>query len=1373
MNYSNFRNLFTIGLLVLLLPLGALAQFVPVDSGSYTTSFPGTDVAGRNTFPPGTPLTTGAAAGRPVPTNDWWSLKIRENHVSNLFNYPYTYKTLNQGLVTTYIPWGVIDDQEPIIVGVTGLNASAAKVSNFSDWTVSMEWQSGAHRFEATMGIAMPFTYFEKDPADVAQVTVNLGTATVTDEVLLITDARNGADFAIYGPVGSSWTQNGNTYTSTLNGKNYWSMAFLPASGGTPASLATQYQQYAYVFPVDTRAEWGYDEQSANVTTTFTLETDVKEGTDSTLLIGLLPHQWSHLAPGAPALSSHTYATVRGEMKTMATNQFSVENSFHGILPTLPYLDYYSPTFDPGLLVDKINSIKNDQLSTWTDSYNEGQVMNRLIQTARIAELMGDTASLQTIMGTIQERLEDWLTAEAGEVAFLFYYNADWSAMIGYPAGHGQDGNLNDHHFHWGYFIHAAAFLEQFQPGWADKWGSMINLLVRDAASSNRQDPDFPFLRNFSPYAGHCWANGFASFPQGNDQESTSESMQFNSSLIHWGSVTGNNSIRDLGIYLYTTEQSAVEEYWFDMEERNFTPNHPYSLVSRVWGNSYDNGTFWTSDIAASYGIELYPIHGGSLYLGHDTLYAAKIWNELTQHTGILNNEENPNLWHDVVWKYLAFTDPDQALTLYDSYPDRSLKFGVSDAQTYHWLHSMQVLGRVDASLTADHPLAAAFRKGSEITYVAQNYGETPVLVNFSDGFTLNVPARKLVTSQDIDLRGEISSSYPEAYVGGSVNLTLNITGGAPTKVEFVDGNELIGTLTQPPFEWKAEGLSAGKHNFYARIYDGQQFNISNFVEVRVGEQLSYLGDPHSLPGAIQAGHYDYFEGGNAQGIAYNDASPDNTGGYRPDEYVDVIEEGPEGATIGWISAGEWVEYTVEVSQAGYYTLGFRYACGNQAGGGPLLLESDGMAITQPVPVTYTGDWSTWRTKTVADVPLKSGKQVLRVFFQHGEMNFGEMTFSYDRPLDYAQPVADAGENILVQLPNDVAQLDASQSTDPQNGALTYQWTQVYGPSTLTLSDDQAVNPQISGLEEGVYLFRLKVDNGSYGDEDEVYVISSTSADVAPKVSLISPRDNAGFLEGDKVLLSAYASDLIGEVSEVSFFANDTLIGTATQTPFEMEWEPAIGSFDVRAEATDDGGMSSESQTVAVTVEAAPSCSGTAFNGDFSWEFSDDDDNPTLTFIPSQAGVGSPTCILYYGTSATGPLPGYGVTPNQPYQLNATKGTRIYFYYTYSFPGQGEKNTAGNLESYVIGSCRSENSTSVNSPGFDFRYYPNPVEETLYLELPIGHKEVSIYSTTGQVMVQRSTLETRPSLDLSTLSAGIYFCEVRYQGQIRTVKVVK
>jgi len=46
------------------------SQTVSIGHGSYTTSFPGTDSAGRNGYPSGTPQLSGNAIGKPVPTND-------------------------------------------------------------------------------------------------------------------------------------------------------------------------------------------------------------------------------------------------------------------------------------------------------------------------------------------------------------------------------------------------------------------------------------------------------------------------------------------------------------------------------------------------------------------------------------------------------------------------------------------------------------------------------------------------------------------------------------------------------------------------------------------------------------------------------------------------------------------------------------------------------------------------------------------------------------------------------------------------------------------------------------------------------------------------------------------------------------------------------------------------------------------------------------------------------------------------------------------------------------------------------------------------------------------------------------------------------
>jgi endoglucanase Acf2 len=1271
------------------------AATVAVDSGSYTTSFPGLDSAGRNGYPGGSPQLSGAAVGRPVPTNDWWSALLNSNHAANLFNYPLAMRTLPTGLDIGLVipPSGPngstqpLSDISPVIVGVTGLAATQATVNDYSDWTVTIGWDSGGHSLRAKTGIGMPFIYFQKGASDTASVTVNVGSVTIIGEILIIANSQGGANFAVYAPAGSTWSANGSTYNSTLAGRNYWSMAILPS--GVPATMANAWKAHAYVEPVDTRVSWSYDEASTVIRTDFTTTVFVHEGTGTRVIQGLLPHQWAHLAPDAPALSGTSLSSIRGELKLLAANTFSTERTFKGILPTLPPLALLSPGFDPAALHGKISSMENETLSTWTDSYNEGQVMNRLIQTARIAHETGNTSARDKMLTTVKERLQDWLVAEAGEVAFLFHYQPTWTTLIGYPAGHGQDTNINDHHFHWGYFIHAAAFVEQFEPGWTAQWGGMIDLLVRDAASPDRNDPMFPFLRNFSPFAGHSWANGFATFPFGNDQESSSESMQFHSSLIHWGAVTGNKAIRDLGIYLYTTEQTAIEEYWLDINNRTFKPGYGYSLVSRIWGNGYDNQTFWTSDIAAAYGIELYPIHGGSLYLGHNITYSENLWTEMAANTGVLGQVANDNLWHDVYWQFLAFTDPAAAIALYDGNPGRNLKFGVSDAQTYYWLHAMNGLGQVDAAVTADDPLAVVFQLNGERTYVAHNYTAEARTVSFSDGASLLVPARSMATSLDLPFGGTISTPFATAPAGNSVPLEVALSGDTTslTAVEFFDGGTSLGVLTAPPYAIQTGPLGVGVHTFRARLHAGEAFTDSGLVSVRVGDSFPYTGTPIQLPGSFDAGDYDWFEGGNGQDVTYFDASIGNNGDYRPSEYVDASWDSNEGAFVGWIGDGEWLDYTVNVAASGRYSMEFRYASDNDAGGGPFFLELDGRRISADIAVPSTGDWAGFATATASDIELWEGRHVLRVRFTRGEFNIGTMTFTYTGALDALPPVADAGANASVLAPATTAQLDGSASSNPAGGALTWSWEQVAGPTVASVSSPTSPQTQVSGLDvDGLYRFRLTVDNGTDSDFDVVELRRGDLAALPPTVAILSPSQGSIATAGQPLAINVSASDSDGEVVRVDLYNGDLHLGALMEAPYAFTWHPPVGAHQLRAVAIDSDNLTATSAVVSFTTNPATPCRNASPSGDFEYQFSDDTENPTLTFIPSRTGVGSNIVIFYYGTGS-GPYPGYIITPNTPFQINADTGQTIRFYFTYSVPEGGERNSIADNAAYTIGTC--------------------------------------------------------------------------------------
>lgn len=1345
------------------------AQIVNVGSGSYTTTFPGTDQAGRNSFPSGTPQLSGLAASKPVPTNDWWSKLVKEDHADNLFNYPMSMRTVDDGLIVSHItptstpngasqPFGT---ERSIVVGLTGLDVSQVSVSDHTDWTVTMHWDDGGDDFYATSGIGMPFLYFEKSSTQNARIEVNDGIAAIDDERLIITNSASGSNFAVYAPTGSTWQQSGNVYTSDLNGQDYWSMAMLPDDPSSIAAVVDDLQAYAYVFPTNTTTTWDYDPATSIVTTDFLVTTDTKEGSGTSVVMGLLPHQWANLSVASAQPTAYRYTSIRGELQVVAGNRFSVTNSFKGILPTLPYVNNYSEGFDPSQLSAKIAQIENDGLATWTDSYNEGQVMNRLIQTARIADEMGNLEARDKMVNTVRERLEDWLSAEAGEVAFLYYYNDTWSALLGYPSGHGQDNNINDHHFHWGYFIHAAAFLEQYVPGWADEWGDMINLLVRDAASMDRDDDRFPFLRNFSPYAGHSWANGFATFPFGNDQESTSESMQFASSLIHWGSVTGDDDIRDLGVYIYTTEQTATEEYWFDINDRTFLDGYGFKLASRIWGNGYDNQTFWTSDIAAAYGIELYPIHGGSLYLGHYPDYAEALWDEISTNTGILSNEANPNLWHDTYWQYLSFIDPQAAIDLYDSYPDRGLKFGISDAQTYHWLHAMNALGRVNTDITADHPIAASFTRDGKIIYVAQNYSDADIEVRFSDGFVLDVPATELVTSIDVDVAGTLRSDFAYALPGGSVTLSVDVAEGSVTSVEFYHGNVLLGEDADAPYTWRATDLGPGMQDFYARVYVDQAFNNTNVVTVQVGDQKPY-NSLFVIPGVVTAGDYDVFEGGVGQNVTYFDSNQENNGNYREDEFVDAALDPQEGPTIGWLEAGEWLEYSIDVQVSGFYDVTCRIASANANGGGPFYFEMDGVGISSTTAVPSTSGWNTWEDLVVEQVPLTEGQHILRLVMTGGEFNMAAMRFDYDSPLDYTPPVADAGIDIVVMIPVDSIELDGSASRHPTGEPITYLWEQVLGPSVLVFDDAAQIVPTVSNIQEGVYRCRLTVSDGTYTSSDEVLLIASVDGNLPPAVEITSPSMDESFKEGETINITASASDVDGAIATVDFYLNGTIISQALSGPYTATWADAvIGRHTLQAVATDNSGAVDSSQIVEIEVADVLSCSDQsdeaqqgAFSAGYAATFETVGNAVTITFTLLDTDKDGVVAFLWQES----PFTEYEMTrvSGQTFSTTfggQTLGDEISFACKFAFAG-GLAVTK--YIRYTVGEdCML---ASVDDSSIDkITVYPNPVSDILYINGLQQATPVRIFTVDGRLV---KSLQVTHVLDVRDLPVGQYMLQL-------------
>ena len=99
-------------------------------------------------------------------------------------------------------------------------------------------------------------------------------------------------------------------------------------------------------------------------------------------------------------------------------------------------------------------------------------------------------------------------------------YDLTWRGLVS-KAGMGDEDPMvdfgsayyNDHHFHYGYFIHAAAVIVKLDRDlgsgtWVDDNKEFVNYLVSRCGEPSGADKYFPMWRAFDWYAGHSWAKG-------------------------------------------------------------------------------------------------------------------------------------------------------------------------------------------------------------------------------------------------------------------------------------------------------------------------------------------------------------------------------------------------------------------------------------------------------------------------------------------------------------------------------------------------------------------------------------------------------------------------------------------------------------------------------------------------------------------------------------------------------------------------------------------------------------------------------------------------------------------------------------------------
>ena len=734
----------------------AAAQSVTSGLGSYRTEFRRGDPV-----PPVAEFVSGAAIGKAAPTNQWYSSVMFQRWSQPIHALPMTYRATEEGweLGLPVKRVATVDGVREVkyahvpalVVSPTGFKPLDARLSNFSDWLAQVSMASGdGAALKATVLHGSPFSYYECTKGD-----VRLRLAAKPDAALVPKDGAPdsrvavltvaGRAYGIFAPTGArwEWAQPTELVLRLPADSCYFSIAGLPDAN---EATVREFAAVAYAFPTGTRVEWAYDERTSKVRATYRVETVAKQGDNLTTLMGLYPHHWSAMA-SQPA-SKHGYDSVRGRIRLVAGNSFTVERPYHGVVPGWgPLQDPASKDSVASLLVGDLAKSGQAFTKMGRGTYWVGKGLGGVAQLMSVAEAEGDTRTRDKLLETLKSRIESWFD---GRSSTYFVQDARIGSFLGVPQEYNSISAMNDHHFHYGYWVMAAAHVALRDPDWAaaDKWGGVVGKIIADIATDERGRADFPFLRNFDPYEGHSWASGDANFDDGNNQESSSEAVNAWAGLVLWGEATGNTRLRDLGIFMLTSEIASINQYWFDLDRQVLDPEYGKPFASMVFGGKYSYNTWWTQEPRQILGINMLPITPASTYLGADPANVRRLVEALPAEVKAyrargLNDGTPADIWQDIIASYAALADADLGTSLWNR--KGSVEAGENRSHTQYWLSSLKEMGRPDFSITADTPLYAVFKDdGGTRTYLAYNARSAPIRVTFSSGKVVEVPPRSL-----------------------------------------------------------------------------------------------------------------------------------------------------------------------------------------------------------------------------------------------------------------------------------------------------------------------------------------------------------------------------------------------------------------------------------------------------------------------------------------------------------------------------------------------------------------------------------------------------------------------------------------------------
>ncbi len=1181
----------------------------------------------------------------PVPSNDWWTSVLYKRLSDGIAGLPLMYQYYDTGLGFYYASKlftatnnGGMDtkcnNMDLYISTSSIVNTPAAKLDGYGDYSADIVFSDDdTPKMKSTLVKGSPYiynTFTDPDSVEVSGTSIvglfddnnnpiltedgdritadHIGIEVTNTNTAPVTETLTHA-YGIFVPEGTVFTRMGSKIKISLgSGQNYMTVGLLSGR----ADLNYVYQ-HAYAFVTNTSVSYYYEEAASDVTTTYTDTIDLKRtGFSSSPLMALFPTQWKYTDA---KLTNLSYTSARGTMKVFEGNSFTVAVKFYGITPSFGE-PAESDTYRREQMMNYLNTFKASVTRDYwvADPYWQGKKLHPLSMAVLISQQLGEYEMRDEFISILRKILVNWLTYDGeDDYPYYMYYSSDWGTLIGQGGDHGMGINLSDHHFLWGYFTFAAGVLAAYDKEFVNDYGGMVEHLLRDAQNPYRDDPMYPWMRNFDPYEGHSWAGGYGDNQSGNNQESSSEATFAWAGEYLWGLATGNDAYRDAGIWGFTSEVNAIEQYWFDYDQDNWAGDYEPGVTGMVWGNAYTYGTYFSGNPSCIYGIQWLPVSPALTYLGYDASIASRINSDYRRDQDAYQEklakqgtpDADPEGWFHITWPFEALSDPQTVISKWDDskLPDDE-RFN-----SYWFVQNMAAKGnRTTDVWSSNWTSYQVFKKGSQYSAVIWNPTDTTQFVRFCnqngdigsayvlakstltvDPFIDNeVPATPvpepipepqpetvpgLIEAENYDTsfgcttevcsEGGMSLAYIDS--GDSAIYDVNVlaegdytvsfrvsnSGNRPGEIQLksnLSGSTVLSAVSIPVTgNWTTvtatvhleAGVQRLKTYFSVGGFNFNWFSITpvNAAKVQTPEITpksgSYMTAQNvTITDATEGAAIYYTTDGTdpsaSNGIRYTEtftvsattivkaialkpgmaesdvaasviiiSSVPGSLKVEAENYIDMSGVATEpcgdvggGENIGYIDTGDWMDFVVNIPNAGTYTVDYRVKGWNTEAQIQLKQGSTALAVTG----TNTGD--VWDTVTSTSFTLSEGPQTVRVYAGRGGFNLNWLEFKPAVAVEKAATPVITPETGTYEAAQNVTIADATEGatiyyttdgTKPSetNGTV---YTETFTVSSSTTVKAIACKPGLADSDIAVSVITILSEPQSLKIEAENYI---------------------------------------------------------------------------------------------------------------------------------------------------------------------------------------------------------------------------------------------------------------------------------------------